>query len=161
MSYNYAEQSRDVIILDMVKNGMSLNKATKEYIKGKKAAGIAVGVVSHKVEAFEYLDGLALAGTVSPSQIVADLVAEFGVVADTAMGYLKAHAEENGYEVATRMASQSILDWICDHAPAERDGDWDGFDEQFKAHMTELGKSESNINEYRKGIRLHLALMNR
>ena len=160
MTYDLTVQTRDAVILDLVANGMSLNKATKEYVKLKKAAGLTVGVVSHKEAALAYLAKLDLESPVNPKPLVADLVTEFDVKDDTAMNYIRAYAEEHGLEVRTRLASNDILEWIVDNAPDE-DEDWTEFDEDFKDWMKAQGKSESNINEYRKGIKLHLMLLNR
>ena len=161
MSYDFNAQSRDAIILDLVSNGMSLNKATKEYVKLKKAAGFTVGVTSHKTEAMSTLDAHGLTGSVDAKPLVAELTKLFDVTPDTAMGYIKAHAEIVGYTVKSRMASEDILDWIVDNAPATECEDWDQFDEAFKVRMKSQGKSDSNINEYRKGIKLHLMLARR
>ena len=161
MTYDLTVQTRDAVILDLVANGMSLNKATKEYVKLKKAAGLTVGVVSHKEDALAYLAKLDPASPINPKPLVADLVAEFDVKDDTAMNYIRAYAEERGLEVKTRLASNDILEWIVDNAPATECEDWDQFDAAFKDWMKSQGKSESNINEYRKGIKLHLMLMSR
>jgi len=161
MNYDFDAMTRDAVILDLVNtHGMSLNKATKEYVRLRKAAGFSVGVVSHKAEALAYLAEQGLTSPVNPKPLVADLVAEFDVKDDTAMGYIKAYAEEHGLEVKTRLASNDILEWIVDNAPAD-DDDWTEFDASFKEWMLAQGKSESNINEYRKGIKLHLMLINR
>jgi len=161
MNYDFDAMTRDAVILDLVNShGMSLNKATKEYVRLRKAAGFSVGVVSHKAEALAYLAEQGLTSPVNPKPLVADLVAEFDVKDDTAMSYIKAYAEEHGLEVKTRLASNDILEWIVDNAPAD-DEDWTEFDASFKKWMLAQGKSESNINEYRKGIKLHLMLSNR
>jgi hypothetical protein len=159
--YDYTTQSRDEIILAMVGTGMSLNKATKEYVKGKKEAGLSTGVTSYKTEAFEYLDTLDLSGEVDVAPLIEHLTVTHGVKPDTARNYVMAHGEENGYTVKSKLASEAILDWIVDNAPLDAGGDWDGFDLMFKDWMTDQGKSASNINEYRKGIRLHRALLAR
>ena len=164
MNYDFDAMTRDAVILDLVNtHGMSLNKATKEYVRLRKAAGFSVGVVSHKAEALAYLAEQGLTSPVNPKPLVADLVAEFDVKDDTAMSYIKAYAEEHGLEVKTRLASNDILEWIVEHAPysEEHEGEWAEFDASFKEWMLAQGKSESNINEYRKGIKLHLMLINR
>ena len=160
MNYDFDAMTRDAVILDLVNtHGMSLNKASKEYVRLKKEAGFAVGVTSHKVEAVAYLATLDLTSPVNPKPLVAELVARFEVKDDTAMSYIRAYAEEHGLEVKTRVASSEILDWIVDNAPYGDDSqDWVEFDASFKKWMLAQGKSESNINEYRKGIKLHLML---
>lgn len=161
--YDFANESRDSIIMSMVTNeGMSLNKATKEYVRLKKAAGLAVGVVSHRDDAMELLSTQAWDGLVDPKPLVELLTSEFKVKADTAMNYIKMYAEENGHEVRSRMASEDILAYIVDRAPeGNADADWDNFILEFKAWMSDQGKSNSNTNEYIKGIRLHRMLVAR
>ena len=159
MTYDLA--NRDATILALVQEeGMSLNKATKHYVALKKEAGLAVGVTSYKAEAMAYLTDLDLVSPIHPKPLVAELVTEYGVTADTAMGYIKAYADEHDMEIKTRLASTDILDWIVDNAPAD-DAEWDGFIASFREWMEAQGKSQSNINEYVKGIKLHLMLIAR
>lgn len=160
MSYDLTAMTRDEVIIDLVRGGMSLNKATKHYVELKRAAGMTVGVVSHKEEALAWLAEADLSSPINPKPLVDGLVMTFGVKTDTAMNYIRMYADEAGMEVKTRLASSEILDWIVYNAP-EDDGDWTEFDESFKAWMKSMGKSESNINEYRKGIKLHLMLIRR
>ena len=161
MSYDFDAMSRDEVILDLVKQGMSLNKASKEYVKLKKAAGYAVGVASHKDAAVAYLIEQAPASPIEPKPLVKALVDKFEVTESTAMGYIRAYAEEHNLEVKSRSASTEVLDWIVANAPMTVDEDWDQFDEAFIAWMESEGKSRNNINEYRKGLKLHVMLINR
>ena len=160
MNYDFDAMTRDAVILDLVNtHGMSLNKASKEYVRLKKAAGYTVGVTSHKAEAVAWLAEQGLTSPVNAKPLVAELTDRFEVKDDTAMSYIRAYAEEHGLEVKTRVASSEILDWIVDNAPHGEDSlEWTEFDEHFKEWMLAQGKSESNINEYRKGIKLHLML---
>ena len=163
MNYDFDAMTRDQIIMDLVTtHGKTLNAATKLYVKLKKDAGLAVGIVSHKADAFKLLGDLNLADVIEPKPLVDQLCVEFGVKPDTAMNYIRAYAEETGRTVKLQAASEAILDWIVTHAPTvDDDAAWDEFDAEFKDWMTEQGKSPSNINEYRKGIRLHRMLVAR
>ena len=161
--YDFAAQSRDEIIIDMMQtNGWTMNKATNEYVKAKKAAGFQMGVVSRKDDAYELMIGMDLESPIDPKAVVESIVDELGVAESTARDYLKAYAKDKGLEIASGKDSQPILDWIVANAPIDGTADdWVAFDKEFIAWGTEEGRTRSNLNEYRKGIKLHLMLSNR
>lgn len=148
-----AGDSRDTIIVDMVKAGVSLNTAQIQYKELAADAGIVSTRIGYRTEAMALLD------TTRPdildeevrSQTRADLQGEFGVATSTANDYIKAWAEKEGIELprsnfgANPEEQGQIFDWICANPNCEKPA----FVEFMKG---ELGRSPGSIDETYRGI---------
>lgn len=154
------ERSRDAAIIEMMtEHGLGVNAATKRYIELRKEAGLHTGIVSRKDDAMELMAGEM---TIDLKVWVERLQDELGVSEGAARDYIKAHCKATGATVRSASSSEAILEWMVAAAPATDDADeWDEFDATLKSHMQGLGKSPSNINEYRKAIRFHRMMINR
>jgi hypothetical protein len=158
-----ATLSRDAVILDLVGNhGLTLNAATKAYVELRKAAGLHTGVVSRKEEAFELLSE-ETGRELDPRFWLPRLQTELEVSEGAARDYLKAYADEHGLTVKSGRQSDVVLDWIAAHAPSldATDEAWEAFDAKLVAWGKAEGRSSSNVNEFRKGVRLHRMLISR
>lgn len=147
--------TRDQIIVKLVtEHAMSLNAATKAYAAVAKDAGWTTTLTSYKDEALAYIsdkhDTLD-AGQVK--ELVVDLCDEYGIADSTARDYIKAWCEAAGQSYPVENPREAIFNWFKD---AGDDADKD----EFMAFATEeLGRSQSNANEYWKGYELHQFLI--
>lgn len=149
-----AEQGRDLIITDMVINHeYSLNAATKRYAELAKEAGIATGRTSRRKEALEQLDISAPLSADEIGDMCTGVAHKLGITAKTVAGYLKEYYEAKDWHwPAAGSASEAILDWLVAHNECTK--------EQFEGFMATAAedggkRSQSNINEYWKGMTLH------
>ena len=147
--------SRDIIVVEMVKAGISLNSAQNWYKDFAQAAGITSQRVGHKAEALEYLGTLDvdLADDSVRAETRTALTEKFGVAASTANDYIKAYAAENGIELpksnfgGNPEDQAKIFDWIVDNKDCDKP--------EFKEFMeTELGRSSGSIDETWRGVLL-------
>lgn len=150
-----ADDSRDATIIALVsEHGMSLNAATKAYGEVAKAEGWTKALVSHKDAALEMLE--TAYGTAWDAQTVKDavieLAAEFGVAESTARDYCKAYSEALGVTHPILDPRAAMFDWLVANAEY-------GTKAEFKEFAKDLGRSDSNINEYWKGMELHRAIL--
>jgi len=147
--------SRDLIIIAMVNDdGMTINKATKEYAKVAKKEGWTTALVSHKDAALEYLaeeyDDNWTPATVASA--VVDLVDRYKVAESTARDYCKAYSKELKVDHPVADPREAIFDWFIANPNPLKD--------EFIEYATDtLGRSRSNANEYWKGFELHIALL--
>jgi hypothetical protein len=145
--------SRDTIIVDMVKAGVSLNSATNWYKEMANDAGITTARVGHKKEALEYIgeQDVDLTDLDTRNELKAALREKFGVAASTANDYVKAYAEANGIELPTSSFGSNpedqakIYNWIVEHKDCTK--------EEFREFMSgEMGRSSGSIDETWRGI---------
>ena len=151
-----ASQSRDQIIITLVtEHGLSISKASNLYAKVAKAEGWVTGAVSHKDEALADLhndydtrnwDAKAVKAA------VVDLQDRYSIAESTARDYCKAFSEELGVAYPVEDPREAMFAWLIEHSE-------DGTKEEFKAYCKDLGRSDSNINEYWKGLELHRAII--
>jgi len=150
-----AGDSRDTIIVEMVKRGVSLNTAQIQYKELAAEAGIVSTRIGYRTEAMSYLDNAQpdLLDEEVRSSIRAELQEEFGVAQSTANDYIKAWAEKEGVELprsnfgANPEEQQQIFDWICANPNCEKP--------EFVEFMKgELGRSPGSIDETFRGIML-------
>jgi len=149
-----ADQSRDQIIIGLVsEDGLSLNKATNEYAAYAKANGLTTTVVSHKAEAKIWLsETVDVWDHEAVSGAVIDLQDRYDIAESTARDYTKAYSESLGVIHPTLNPRTAMFDWLV--ANAEK-----GTKAEFKEYAKGLGRSDSNINEYWKGMELHRAIL--
>ena len=151
-----ASQSRDQIIITLVtEHGLSISKASNLYAKVAKAEGWVTGAVSHKDEALADLHNDYTADTWDAKAVkaaVVDLQDRYGIAESTARDYCKAFSEELGVDYPVEDPREAMFNWLIEHH-------LDGTKDDFKAYCKELGRSDSNINEYWKGLELHRAII--
>lgn len=154
--------SRDAVIISLVSgHDLSLNAATKAYAAVAKAEGWTTAPVSHKEAALADLrdqypvedwDAQAV------KDAVIDLADRYGIAESTARDYAKAYSDELEVTHPVLNPREAMFQWFVDVAPTI--DDYDDRKAAFKAFaIDDLGRSESNANEYWKGYDLHLALV--
>ncbi len=149
--------TRDQIIVMLVtEKGMTLNAATKAYAAVAKDAGWSTTIVSHKDDALDFitlkLDGAPMTG-IDTRTLAVELQDQFDVAESTARDYLKAWCEEAGQEFPVIDPRRAIFAWF------KEQGDTADKAEFMEFATEELGRSQSNANEYWKGYELHLHLI--
>jgi hypothetical protein len=144
-----------IIVLLVTEHAMSLNLATKAYAATAKFYGWTAALTSHKDAALiriedQFGDAIMVAADIK--SLVIDLMDEFEVADSTARDYIKAWcADRQDYPVEN--PREAIFAWFIDHATtATKDGFMD-------FAVQDLGRSQSNANEYWKGYELHLAIV--
>ena len=150
-----AGDSRDTIIVDMVKAGITLNTAQIRYKELAAEAGLSNPRVGHKTEALAYLNEKQpdLADDEVRAQVRTDLQEEFGVASSTANDYIKAYAEAEGIELPKSSFGSNpedqakIFEWICENPDCEKPV----FVEFMKQ---EMGRSPGSIDETYRGLML-------
>lgn len=151
-----ASMTRDQIIIQLVtEQGLSISKASNEYARVAKAEGWVTGQVSHKDEALAQLHTDYDADSWDAKAVkaaVVDLVDQFDIAESTARDYCKAFSEELGVEYPVEDPRAAMFSWLIEHSE-------DGTKEDFKEYCKALGRSDSNINEYWKGLELHRAII--
>ena len=149
------EDTRDMIVVEMVKSGVSLNSAQIWYKDFAKAAGLTTARAGHKAEALELIDGTEVDLTDDEERAAMrdELVKKFGVATSTANDYIKAYATANDIELPKSNfggdpeSKAKIYEWItanmnCDKA-------------EFKEFMErDMGRSTGSIDETWRGIEL-------
>ncbi len=145
-----------IIVLLVTEKSMSLNAATKAYAAVAREAGWSTTIVSHKEEALSFitrsLNGEALTAT-GVKDLSIEIQDEFDVAESTARDYLKAWCEQADLTFPVENPREAIFNWFKDA------GD-DASKEDFMAFaVEELGRSQSNANEYWKGYELHQFLI--
>lgn len=146
--------TRDMVIIDMVSNhDYSLNSATKLYAELAKDLGIATGKKSRKDEAIPLLNTSSPMSADDIRDECDGVANTLGITSKTVQGYLKEIYELNDWHwPAVGSASEAILDWLT----ANHECNKEQF-EKFMATASDNGtkRSQSNINEYWKGMTLH------
>lgn len=154
-----AGDTRDQMIIAAVTSGTSLNTATKRYATWAKDRGISSAAVSHKADALESL--AELWGEDAPTvddvrEAIPTLVEDYGIAESTARDYVKAYCDDNGHAYPVLNPREAIFAWFKTEAPHHGAEDCKA---EFMTFATEeLGRSQSNANEYWKGYELHLYL---
>lgn len=149
-----AKKSRDEMIITLVQDGATLNKATKLYAAWAKDAGIATTLTSHKEEALAYLGEQYQADTWDARAVqdmVVTLADKFQVAESTARDYCKAYSELLEVEHPVLNPREAIFTWFKTTKDITKEKYMD-------YAVKELGRSQSNANEYWKGYELHLYL---
>jgi hypothetical protein len=147
-----AGNDRDACIIDVVSEcKISLNAATRIYAEVAKSLGVTRA--TGKARALEMMD---LDGTSDAPGLANTLVAtakDMDMAESTIRGYAKDAYEDAGWDwpLAGR-ASDGILNWLVDNHECTK--------KQFEAFMATAAqdggkRSQSNINEYWKGMELH------
>ena len=152
--------SRDQIIILLVsEHGLTLNAATKAYAKVAKEYGWTATLVSHKADAIEYIDDELDAGAPTVAEVqglIPAIVSRFEVAESTARDYIRAYCDERGFDYPVLNPREAIFEWFKHEAPNHDPADRKA---AFMEYATgELGRSQSNANEYWKGYELHLYL---
>jgi len=150
--------TRDTIIIKLVTDyGISIDKATKEYASYAKDNGLTKAIVSHKVEALEWLTATYPTADWTANAVKAaiiDLMDAHGVAESTARDYCKAYSKQLGMASIPMVdPRQAIFAWFLN---AGLDADKQDF---IDYAMLDLGRSRSNANEYWKGYELHCFLV--
>jgi len=155
--------TREQFILDAVTvDGLSLNQADKAWLKARKEAGLHKPLVSRKDDAMKLLAAMDLTSPLDTKALVDALMAELNVAEGTARDYIKAFAQARGLEVKQQAQSAPVMEWIAANAPTvDDDTAWAEFDAALNQWGKDNGRSQNNINEYRKGIKLHRMLIAR
>lgn len=149
--------SRDDIILILYREkDMSLNAATKAYAKVAKEHGWTTALTSHKDEALIFISD-EMGGSEMTVEDIKPMVVEiqdrFDVADSTARDYIKAWCDEAGQAYPVANPRELIFAWFIAHAKSATK-------EEFMDYaVEELGRSQSNANEYWKGYELHLAIV--
>ena len=154
-----ADLNRDGIIVGLVSNlGLTLNAATKAYAEVAREEGWTTALVSHKEAALAFLRDAyprPIWTAVAVRESVIDLKDRFGVAESTARDYARAYSEELGVDHPVEDPRTAMFNWLI-----ENDGmDVEEMKAAFKEYARDLGRSDSNINEYWKGYELHLHLI--
>ena len=151
--------SRDMAIITMVQElGYTLNKAQKAYADYAREAGIAPTVTSHKADALEWLSDRYTSESwdaMAVRESVVELQSEFEVAESTARDYTKAFSEQLGMDHPSENPRDIIFGWFKQRTTA---GDVIDKADFMDFAVNELGRSQSNANEYWKGYELHIHL---
>ena len=147
------DQTRDAIIITLVTDhGITLNKATTEYATYAKDNGLTTVATSHKAAALEWIateysdwDHAAVADA------VIEIQARYNVAESTARDYTKAYSKLLDVTHPTLNPRAAMFDYLVANPECDK--------EEFKAFAKDLGRSDSNINEYWKGMELHRAIL--
>lgn len=148
-----AELTRDLIVVEMVKAGVSLNSAQNYYKEFAAEAGLTTTKVGHKAEAIEHLE--ATTPDILDAEVRAETKTElqtmYGVAASTANDYIKAYAEKAGIELpksnfgSNPEEQAKIFDFIVANPDCEKP--------EFAAFMKdEMCRSSGSIDETYRGI---------
>jgi len=145
--------SRDLIIVDMVKGGLSLNAAQNAYKELATEAGLTTARVGHKAEALELLAEEAPIVSDADVRLATRVLLQekFGVAASTANDYIKAYAEIAGIEMprsnfgSSPEDQEKIFNFIVANPNCEK--------ADFTIFMKEeMGRSSGSIDETYRGI---------
>ena len=153
-----AGDSRDAIIIRLVtEEAITINAATKAYAAVAKAEGWTTGRESHKDAVMLMLGEqfpLSHWDVQAVKDVIVDIVADYGVAESTARDYCKAYSDLLGCEHPVLDPRAAMFDWLVANAT-------DGTKDEFKAFAGKdgLGRSDSNVNEYWKGMELHRAIL--
>lgn len=149
------DSTRDAIIITLVTDhGISLNKATNEYATYARDNGLTTVSTSHKADALEWLDEQFQGDDWDHTAVtdsVVDLQARYNVAESTARDYTKAFSKMLGVQHPTLNPRAAMFDYLVANPDTTKD--------EFKAFAKDLGRSDSNINEYWKGMELHRAIV--
>ena len=145
------------IIILVTDHSHTLNKATKAYAEWAKEEGIAPTLTSHKDEVLTLLRGAYPKGKGWDAEAVKarviTLADHYGVAESTARDYCKAYSEELGVTHPVLNPREAIFEWF------KAEGDTASKEAFMEFAVKELGRSQSNANEYWKGYELHLFLV--
>lgn len=149
------DQSRDVIIIGLVsEHKFTLNRASQEYAKYARSAGLTAATVSHKTAALAWLSeqyDLSEWTAMAVRDAVIDIQQRYDVAESTARDYTKAYSKDLGVTHPSENPRDLIFSWFkANEGTATK--------EAFKEYAKSIGRSESNANEYWKGYELHLYL---
>ena len=149
-------ESRDAIIITLVtEEGMTLNAAEKAYTAVARAEGWTRSITSHKQAALDWLaDNADDWDAAAVKDAVIDLAEKFGVAESTARDYCKAYSKMLGVDHPTEDPRQAMFDWLVANAETATKDEFKAF-----AGKGGLGRSDSNVNEYWKGLELHRAIL--
>lgn len=147
-----AERDTAIITL-MTEQSITLNMATNVYAEYARDTGLTTAKVSHKAEALsdlaeEYGDDWTVK---SVANAVIDLVDSYGVAESTARDYCKAYSDQLGVAHPISNPRAAIFDYLVANPECTK--------AEFKEFAQGLGRSDSNINEYWKGMELHRAIL--
>lgn len=146
------EMSRDTAIITAVTSGMTLNTATHHYAAWAKSKGLTSVIVSHKSEALEFLESYGNTfGIEEVREALPRLVEQFSVAESTARDYAKAYCEQIGQDYPVVNPREAIFAWFKGNNSVTKEDFMD-------FAINDLGRSQSNANEYWKGYELHLHL---
>ncbi len=148
-----ADATRDTVIITLVTDHkLTLNKATNEYATYARDNGLTTVATSHKQAALTWM---AVAYPTWDHADVMDAVieiqAKFNVADSTARDYARAHSEILGVTHPTVNPRAAMFDYLVANPDCDK--------AEFKAFAKDLGRSDSNINEYWKGMELHRAIV--
>lgn len=144
---------RDLIIVNLVKGGLSLNAAQNAYKDLAQEAGITTTKVGHKAEAIALLEANTpdIADDTVRAETRADLMEEFGVASSTAGDYIKAYAAKAGIELpksnfgSNPEEQAKIFAFICENPDVDK--------ADFRTFMIEeMGRSSGSIDETYRGL---------
>jgi len=146
---------RDTAIITlMTEQSITLNMATNIYAEYARDNGLTTAKVSHKAEALNYIEGIYLDDewdVKAVSDMVIDIVSKFGVAESTARDYCKAYSEQLGVQHPVANPRAAMFDYLVANPDCTK--------AEFKEFAQDLGRSDSNINEYWKGMELHRAIV--
>jgi hypothetical protein len=151
--------SRDAIIIILVTEfGISINAATKAYAAVAKAQGWTTAIVSHKADALIGLGDVYPTADFWDAQAVkdaiVDMAANYGIAESTARDYAKAYSELLGVDHPVLDPRAAMFAWLVENAEYGTKAEFKEF-----AGQDGLGRSDSNVNEYWKGMELHRAIV--
>ena len=146
--------SRDTAIITlMTEQEITLNMATNIWGEYARDNGLTSAKVSHKADALRYLDDTYSEDwTVQTvADAVVEMVAEYGIAESTARDYCKAYSEQLGCTHPVANPRAAMFDYLVANSECTK--------AEFKEFAQDLGRSDSNINEYWKGMELHRAIL--
>lgn len=145
--------ARDMIIVEMVKSGVSLNSAQNHYKEFAAEAGLTTTRVGHKAEAVAFLEESTpdILDNGVRVDTRAELQEKYGVAASTANDYIKAYAEKAGIELprsnfgSSPEDQEKIFSFISSNPDCEKP--------EFSSFMKdEMNRSNGSIDETYRGI---------
>lgn len=150
------DQTRDQIIIHLATSeDISINMATNRYADYARENNLTAVVTSHKEEALEWL-GQEFDGQVWDHTAVRDAIVElqsiYSVAESTARDYTKAYSKSLGVTHPTFDPRQAMFDYLKSNADCTK--------AEFKEFAKDLGRSDSNINEYWKCMEFHRMMVN-
>ena len=152
------DYSRDQIIIILVTDeGISINAATKAYAAVAKAEGWTTALVSHKDAALLWLGdtyGPADWTATGVRDLIIVMADKYGIAESTARDYAKAYSELLGVDHPVLDPRAAMFTWLVANAETATKAEFKAF-----AGQDGLGRSDSNVNEYWKGLELHRAIL--
>ena len=145
--------TRDLIVVEMVKAGISLNSAQNFYKEFAAEAGLTTTKVGHKADAITFLEETTpdILDAEVRATVKAELQSKYDVATSTANDYIKAYAEKAGIELpksnfgSNPEEQAKIFDFIVENPNVEK--------VEFSSFMKEeMSRSSGSIDETYRGI---------